>query len=45
MMAFSSFWKYCAPLSLLLLVSYSHTGKNYWISLWTLWKFTCQMFY
>ncbi|KAG1947597.1 cell adhesion molecule [Pimephales promelas] len=28
MMAFSSFWKYCAPLSLLLLVSYSHTARG-----------------
>lgn len=29
MMAFSSFWKYiCAPLSLLLLLSYSHTARG-----------------
>ncbi|XP_052000460.1 cell adhesion molecule 4-like isoform X2 [Xyrauchen texanus] len=28
MMAFSSFWKYCAPLSLLLLLSHSHTARG-----------------
>uniref|UniRef100_A0A8C2JHP7 Cell adhesion molecule 4 n=1 Tax=Cyprinus carpio TaxID=7962 RepID=A0A8C2JHP7_CYPCA len=28
MMAFSSFWKYCAPLSLLLLLSYSQTARG-----------------
>ncbi|XP_056330897.1 cell adhesion molecule 4 isoform X2 [Danio aesculapii] len=28
MMAFSSVWKYCAPLSLLLLLSYSHTARG-----------------
>lgn len=28
MMAFSSFWKYCAPLSLLLLLSYTHTARG-----------------
>ncbi|XP_016356306.1 cell adhesion molecule 4 isoform X2 [Sinocyclocheilus anshuiensis] len=27
-MAFSSFWKYCAPLSLLLLLSYSQTARG-----------------
>ncbi|XP_016123308.1 cell adhesion molecule 4-like isoform X2 [Sinocyclocheilus grahami] len=28
MMAFSSFWKYCAPLSLLLILSYSQTARG-----------------
>ncbi|XP_052003437.1 cell adhesion molecule 4-like isoform X2 [Xyrauchen texanus] len=27
-MAFSAFWKYCAPISLLLLLSYSHTARG-----------------